>query len=58
MPYIVKRSDKEIDRVMNAATEQEDKGETKWAGMSYEQGVNAALSWILGENDDDPMLDK
>ena len=51
-------SDKEIDRVRNAAAEQENKGGTKWANMTYEQGVNAALGWILGDYEDDPMPDE
>lgn len=27
----------------------------KFPAMTYEQGVEAALSWVLGETDDTPM---
>lgn len=30
-------------------------GKSKWPGMSYEQGVEAALDWVLGERDESPM---
>jgi len=28
-------------------------GETKFRGMTYEQGIEEALLWALGETDDD-----
>lgn len=34
----------------------EDKGRSKFPGMSYEQGVKAALEWVLGEGPQ-PMED-
>lgn len=52
--YIKKRSDKEIDAVLNQAAEQIEEG-SKWPGMSYEQGVEAGVKWVLGETDDNPM---
>ncbi len=48
------RTENEIDEVLNKADEQLDSG-TKWPGMSYEEGVAAALRWVLGDSDDDPM---
>ena len=55
MSYEIERSDEEIDRVMNAVAKQEESGASKWPGQSYEQGVRAALGWVIGEYDDDPM---
>lgn len=31
---------------------------SKWPGMSYEDGVMAALGWALGEEDRPPMTDE
>jgi len=31
---------------------------SKWPGMSYEEGVAAALRWVLGESDEKPMEDE
>lgn len=49
------RTEDEIDVQVNAAITQENKGETKWPGMTYEQGVRAALDWVRGFNDEAPM---
>jgi len=53
----IKRTQEEIDTVLNEAVEQEAQGKTKWRGMTYEQGVSAAIRWLLGETDDNPMED-
>jgi hypothetical protein len=50
------RTDKEIDDVLNAAMGAENEG-TKWPGMTYEQGVQAAIMWLLGDSSDNPMAD-
>lgn len=58
--YSVGRTDEEIDKVMNEAAEQRDKGGSRWPGMSYEEGVLAALEWIFAGPKDDfqnPMED-
>lgn len=47
-----------------AASEERDKavelshGPSKWAGMTYEQGVRAALDWVLGDDDIKPISDQ
>lgn len=33
-------------------------GPSKWAGMTYEQGVRAALDWVLGHDDLKPISDQ
>lgn len=30
---------------------------TRVPGMSYEEGVSAALDWVLGNVDEDPLAD-
>lgn len=32
-------------------------GPSKWPGMNYEQGVEAALLWVLGDREEKPMDD-
>ena len=45
----------EIDDVINECTEQENKGGSRWPGMTYEQGVLAAIRWLIGETEDHPL---
>lgn len=47
-------SDSEIESEYDTACEAAT-GETKWPGMSYEQGVQDTLRWILGEDDLAPI---
>ena len=51
------RTRSEIDEVLNKAVEGMD-SVSKWPGMSYEEGVNAALLWVTGDRDEDPMEDE
>lgn len=52
------RSESEINRVLDGIDPDAVIGGTsQWPGMTYEQGVEAALSWAVGRNDDDPMED-
>jgi hypothetical protein len=46
-----------IDDVLNECMEHEDKGTTKFRGMTYEQGVQNGIRWVLGEVFDHPMED-
>ncbi len=47
----------EIDEVLNLAEEAEAERKTRWRGMTYEQGVAAAIRWLRGTSTDNPMLD-
>lgn len=51
------RTEEEVDEQMNRASESIEKGTTRWPGMSYEQGVDAALRWVTGQDDSEPMED-
>ena len=50
------RTQAEIDEQMNLALEGVDQG-SQWPGMSYEQGVEAALRWVTEATDEAPMVD-
>lgn len=50
------RPQAEIDEQMNKANDGVNDG-SKWPGMSYEEGVEAALMWVCGLSDDEPMVD-
>ena len=39
----------QIDGVLNQCSEAADSGESKYPGMSYEQGVEAAIRWMQGD---------
>lgn len=49
------RTDEEIDEQLNRAQDQVEAGGTKVPGMSYEEGVDAALRWATGQSNDAPM---
>jgi len=51
---MVKRSRSEIDNCRDMAGRAIDEG-SKYPGMSYEEGVLAALEWVTGDVDDHPM---
>lgn len=53
MRYQVKRSSEEIDDVLNWAAEGMDRG-ARFPGMSYEEGIHAALQWVFGFTEDNP----
>lgn len=55
--YKIKVTDKAIDKLLNQCAEAEDDGTTKFPGMTYEQGVKAALEWVTGESDNHPLAD-
>lgn len=47
--FKVVRTEEEINHVMNWADEGNNEG-THYAGMSYEEGITDALSWLCGDN--------
>lgn len=48
------RSDEEVDDLMNDLADSADSGVSRFPGMSYEDGVHAAIGWLKGETDDHP----
>ncbi len=51
------RSEEEIDAVLNKCSESIEAGRSAWPGMTFEQGVDAALRWVNGDTDETPMED-
>lgn len=49
------RSIAEIREQEADAAERECEGRTDVPGMTYEEGVSAALRWVLGDTDDKPI---
>lgn len=45
----MKRSKQEIDKVIGRCGEAQVEG-THYHGMSYEEGVEAAIAWLLGSD--------
>jgi hypothetical protein len=52
--YTVERTDDEIDSLRNAVSEQIEKGRTRYHGLTYEQGIEDSIRWLLGETDEHP----
>ena len=46
----------DINDVLNQCVEAEESGDSKYPGMSYEQGVQAAIRWMQGDGSN-PMED-
>lgn len=49
------KSTKQIADELSRAQEWSSNGETNHSGLSYEEGVEAALRWVLGEEDKTPI---
>lgn len=47
------REQKKIDDLLDKCAEMFDEGGSKFPGMTYEQGLSAMYSWLVGEADDD-----
>lgn len=56
MSHVLQRSTTEIYEQLNRAAHALDAG-TRYPGMSYEEGVHDALSWVIGSHDDEPLPD-
>lgn len=55
MAYQCARTPDEIDALINACSEILDSDGSKFPGMSYEDGVRAAIEWIVGDDDANPL---
>jgi len=56
--YAVQRTHEEIDKVLNTCVEREESGKSPYWGMTYEQGVEQGIRWLLGETDVDPVAEE
>ena len=57
MPGETPPSIEAVDEELNKANASIEAGTTRWPGMTYEQGVDAALRWACGHTDERPMED-
>ena len=57
MAYAIRRSEREIDDVLNKCFEIEDEAEnrTNRPDLTYEQGVSSALRWVIGWTNFGPL---
>lgn len=58
LTYIIKRKNDEIDELLNMCADAQNTGESKYPGMTYEQGIEAALMWAFGESDAHPLREE
>lgn len=49
------RPQSEIDKIIERCVECENKGESLYPDMTYEQGVRAAIEWMTGETNESPL---
>jgi hypothetical protein len=50
------RSESEINELLDKVSEGRNHG-SKFAGMSYEDGIQAMYDWLVGNVDENPMED-
>jgi len=51
-------TDSEIDDTISKCFDEMESGSTRYPGLTYEEGVLAALDWAFGTSDDNPMEDE
>ena len=51
----IERKESEIDNLLNEVSEQIAKGGSKYPGMTYEDGIDAAIRWLTDKDKDNPM---
>ena len=51
----IKRTQQEVDKLLDACHDQENKGGSKFRGMSYEQGIATGIEWLLGDVEENPL---
>lgn len=49
------RTKAEIDEVVMQAVDSIETGESRFPGLTYEEGVDAALRWVTGDTEEEPM---
>ncbi len=49
------QSDDDVNDVLQRCDEAEENGATEVPGMTYEQGIAAAIRWITGQWSDHPL---
>ena len=57
MAYRVAVSDAEINALLGKCIEQASEGGSKYPGMSFEEGIQQGIEWVLGESEQHPLDD-
>ena len=57
MEYKITRKPEIIDELLNMCSEKESEGGSKFPGMIYEQGIQAAINWLTCEDEPHPLED-
>lgn len=53
----VLRTQEEIDELLNQCADSEEDGRSKYPGMTYEQGIQAAIRWLTEQGEPQPLED-
>lgn len=53
--YHLERSNEEIDELLNQCMESEETGRSQYSGMTYEQGIQAAIRWLTEKDQSHPL---
>lgn len=51
----IARTDAEVNELVDKCADAENNGTTRYPGMTYEQGIRAALEWVTGSQDGHPL---
>lgn len=52
---MIEPTDDEIGEQLNHCSISADSGKSAYPGMTYEQGVDAAIMWMTGNSDEPPV---
>lgn len=58
MTFEIAVDEDEVEEQINRAWESISEGTTRYRSMTFEQGVQAALSWVKGDSEDPPIEDE
>lgn len=57
MIYDFIRTSDHIDELLNQCADSEENGTSKYPGMTYEQGIQAAIRWLTEQDESQPLED-
>lgn len=52
---MIEPTQSDIDTVLDKCSESQDIGESRYPGMTYEEGLRDAIEWMQGDADDHPL---
>jgi len=54
---VIVRPQEEIDDLINRCFDAENNGDSKYPGMTYEQGIKDGMLWLTDEDEPNPLED-